>query len=175
MTKAETSPRIQVEPLQLESLREHIATRPNSLYAVMDACDEPRVPEKVEELADRAVSLYRGQAEQDFWAIAPYLSIVDESLLEWLLAELWDEPWGIFAISHVDLEAVRKQFRRFLMVLDPDGNEMYFRFYDPRLLPTFLESCTQEELDQFFGPIEQFVMADTDGQLQTYSRIQPES
>ncbi|MDA1015137.1 MAG: DUF4123 domain-containing protein [Planctomycetota bacterium] len=170
MPTTDTSPLILATPLPLESLRDRIAERPGTVYAVLDACDEPRVPEKVEELGDQSISLYRGQAEQDFSAIAPYLAIVDEPLLSWLIAELWDNPWGIFAITDASFPDVRKHFRRFLMVLDPDGNEMYFRFYDPRLLPTFLETCTQEELDEFFGPIDDFVMLDDDGELQTYSR-----
>ena len=139
----------------LQELEELARREPGTLFAVLDACDEPRVPEKVKELGDeRAVSLYRGWAEEDYWAIAPYLVQVDEVMLQWIVENLWDTPWGIFAVAQTDLAKLRTHFRRFLKVLDPDGKELYFRFYDPRVLPEFLATCSLEEIGRFFGPIE---------------------
>jgi hypothetical protein len=37
-----------------------------------------------------------------------------------------------------------------------DGEELYFRFYDPRILRIFLPECTAEEAVEFFGPIQAF-------------------
>lgn len=155
MALTETSP-VTLTETSLDELRERIANEPGSVYAILDACDEPRVPQKINELGDRAVSLYRGWAEEQYWAIAPYLVVVDSDLLDWIVENLWDDPWGIFIFAQSDLTALRKHFRRFLFVKHPDGRQMYFRFYDPRVLPTFLESCTTEEAQQFLGPIQCF-------------------
>ncbi len=133
--------------------------RPQHLFAVVDACDEPLVPPKVRELGtERAVSLYRGSAEVDYWAIAPYLVRVDAALLEWIATHLWEKPWGFFALADVQLSELRKHFRRFLTVLDPDGERVYFRFYDPRVLPVFLASAGPAERRQFVGPVEKFLL-----------------
>ena len=141
--------------VSLNDLREIAVSR--RLYAVLDACDAPEVPAKCAGLGEeRAVSLYRGSAEEMYWAIAPYLAIVDEVLLDWIVAELWEEPWGIFAVSDTDLETLQRHFRRFLVVQSPDGEQWYFRYYDPRVLPTFLGACTQTEIDEIFGPVEAF-------------------
>ena len=76
-----------------------------ALYAVLDACDEPRIPAKVREIGPhRALSLYRGSAEADLAAIAPYVAIVDSALLEWIAANLWTTPWGIFAVADTGLD-----------------------------------------------------------------------
>jgi len=151
------SPPVVATECALDDLREQVHRESGAFYAVLDACDEPRVPEKVNELGpSRAVSLYRGSAEQDCWAIAPYLVQVDESLLEWLIENLWSAAWGIFLVAATEMPDVRKHLRRFLMVLDPSGKPVYFRFYDPRVLPTFLTSCTDAEVQDFFGPIERF-------------------
>ncbi|HJP56174.1 MAG TPA: DUF4123 domain-containing protein [Gemmatimonadales bacterium] len=124
------------------------------LYAILDACDEPRVPRKVRELGPaRAVSLYRGPAEEDLAAIAPYLVQVGSDELDWIAASLWSSPWGIFALSDAGLEPLRSHFRKFLLVDAPDGDRWYFRFYDPRVLERFLPTCSAPQLAEFFGPV----------------------
>lgn len=137
-----------------EGLRERLHEKPDVLFAILDACDEPRVLAKVSELGSaRAVSLYRGWAEQDYRDIAPYLVQVDEALLNWIGKTLWDDPWGVFAVAKTGLHELRRHFRRFLLVQDPEGKQMYFRFYDPRVLTTFLDNCDAGEAEQFFGPV----------------------
>jgi hypothetical protein len=127
------------------------------LWALLDACDAPAVPEKVGDLGEeRAVSLYRGGAEEDWWAIAPYLARADGSLIDWIAETLEAESWGVFVVADADLEGLRRHFRRFLIVEDPDGEEMYFRFYDPRVLAKFLPTCSSFELREIFGPVEAF-------------------
>lgn len=137
-------------------LTEHIQGGTDYLYAILDACNEARVPPKIVELGERAVSLYRGRAERDYSEFAPYLVRVDESLLDWIIKTLSAEPWGLFAVADVELAIVRNHFRRFLTVEGPHGKRMLFRFYDPRVLPTFLQSCTDEEARSFFGVIKAF-------------------
>jgi hypothetical protein len=160
----------------LDDLREQIRREPGTLYAILDACDEPRVPKKTSELGpQRAVSLYRGSAEEDYWAFAPYLVQADEPLLVWIIENLWRDPWGIVAVAPVDLAALRTHFRRFLTVLDPEGRNSYFRYYDPRVLPTFLENCTREELQQFFGPIRAFYVTASGGGLVRFQPSQTEA
>ena len=58
---------------------------------------------------------------------------------------------GNFVVSYANLKEIRKNLRRFLIVEGPNAEPMYFRFYDPRILPIFLSSCTKEELGDFFG------------------------
>jgi hypothetical protein len=121
------------------------------------------VPPKVSEIGpERAVSLYRGQAEHEQWAVAPYLAKVDESLLDWIVKTLWKKPWGIFAVAECDLKTLRRHFRRFLTVEEPDGDTMYFRYYDPRILEIFLPTCTRDEMKTFFGPLKGYAIGDPD-------------
>jgi hypothetical protein len=49
---------------------------------------------------------------------------------------------------------------------------MYFRFYDPRVLRSFLPTCTEPECAEFFGPIGRFVMeAEQPGALWSFTRV----
>ena len=134
-----------------------------ALYAVLDACDEPRVPPLVRELGPAlAVSLYRGAAGADLAAIAPYLVQVTPRVLRWIGETIWTDPWGIFAVSDAPLEELRTHFRKFLLVEAPDGDEWYFRFYDPRVLAKFLPTCDATQLVAFFGPVTRFAWTDLD-------------
>jgi hypothetical protein len=140
------------------------AAESGRLYAILDACDEPRVLQRVRELGnDRAVSLYRGWAERDYTAIAPYLARIDRATLDWIIANLWKDPWGILLVSGSDLSSLRTHLRRYLLVTRPDGQQVYFRFYDPRVLPVFLLSADPREAAQFFGPISEFWVTGEDG------------
>jgi hypothetical protein len=126
----------------------------DGLYAIIDACIVPLVPKKVLELGEqRATSLYRETAEQEFWEIAPYLLKVDGPLLRWMLPKTEAEGWGIFVASKESLETLRLHFRHFLRVQEPQGAIWLFRFYDPRVLKPFLASCSPNELRTFFGPV----------------------
>ncbi len=40
----------------------------------------------------------------------------------------------------------------------PDGMELFSRFYDPRFFRAFLENCTAEEAEKFFGPVTSYFM-----------------
>lgn len=126
------------------------------LYALLDACDEPSVPVRCDEMESRAVSLYRGDAQTSYRNIAPYLAQISIHEFDWLLSKLWPSPWGYFVIARSDLATLRTHFRRYLTVKLPDGKKVLFRFYDPRVLKTFLASSQPQEIRDFFGPARAF-------------------
>jgi hypothetical protein len=165
---ATSNPLLQTRTASLEELRELAAA--GRLYAVVDACDTPAVPEKARELGEaRAVSLYRGTADEQYWAFAPYLFAVDGDVLDWIVADLWTEPWGIFAVADGDIEAVRRHFRRFLLVQAPNGEQWYFRFYDPRVIAGFLPSFSREQLSILYGVVSAYGTAGAGGDLKLWS------
>jgi len=154
---------ILTKEMTLDRLYEMVERKPGILHAILDACDEPRVPAKAAELGSgRAVSLYAGLFEEDYWAMAPYLVEVDAPVLRWIVSELWTTPWGVLAIGPADLNTLRKHLRRFVIIRDPGGKEWYFRFYDPRVLPMYLRSCQRSERTEFFGPVEAFLVNEQD-------------
>jgi hypothetical protein len=128
-----------------------------TLYAVLDACDAPAVPEKARELGEAAARcLFQGEAEENFWAISPYLFHLDLETLGWLQSTLSADPWGIFVIAECGQEALWKHFRRFTYVQLPDEEQVYFRYYDPQVLSKFLNASHRSEVRDLFGPVEAF-------------------
>ncbi|HET6229876.1 MAG TPA: DUF4123 domain-containing protein [Longimicrobiaceae bacterium] len=143
------------------------------LFAVLDACDADWVPQFVDGMGEaHAVSLYRGEPEELYWAIAPYLVLLDQAGLAWITKHaLDDEAWGMFIVADISFVDLRRHLRGFLRVLAPGGETLYFRFYDPRVLPAFLASCTRDEITRFYGPINDFVITDASaGNFQQLSR-----
>jgi len=132
-----------------------VLARKGSLRAVLEAVDAPDVPTKADRLGpEKAVSLFKGMPEEKNWALAPYLVEVDEELLGWIREKLWSgDSWGILLESARPVEDLRQHFRKWVVVEDPNGDEMYFRFYDALVLRTFLESANHEEAEGFFGPV----------------------
>jgi hypothetical protein len=125
----------------------------SELLAILDACSSPLVLQVVEGLgSDRAVSLFRGSAEDDLRSVAPHLVAIDRATLARMTARLWPLPWGIFARGGVSLDEARTHFRRFLHVPGPGGETWYFRYYDPRVLRRYLPTCDADQLRQLLGP-----------------------
>jgi len=146
---------IQEIPLpQLRKLAEE-----GCLYAILDACDQPLIPPKMQDLGEtKALSLFKGSAQEDYWAIAPYLARVDVLLLRWLYEHLWEQSWGIFVLSKANLEELHQHFRKYLVVKLPEGKNWFFRFYDPNILAMFLPTCGQQQLTSFCGPVRAFAV-----------------
>ncbi|MCF2518577.1 DUF4123 domain-containing protein [Dyadobacter sp. CY351] len=128
---------------------------------------------RMEDAMDRArehnplhASLYRNREGQDeiLPSVAPFLFTYPHTanFEEFVMTEGWGKSWGLWAESSANFEDLYKHFRRFLMVQTEEGQELYFRFYDPRVLRIFLPTCDQDQLEEFFGPVSQFIMEDED-------------
>jgi hypothetical protein len=98
--------------------------------------------------------------------VAPYLVHlqINTDFTAWVTGEGWGKHWGIFALSSADLRSLRQHFRGFLTVYDPNTRPMLFRYYDPRVLRTYLPTCNKEELEAIFGPVHSFLMEDEAGE-----------
>ncbi len=134
-----------------------------SVFAVLDACGAPSVrPRLAAQPAGSWVSLYRDTAEEGLDGIAPYLAKADPDLVRWIAETAWATPWGVFLIAAKPLDELRLHLRRFLSVRAPDGDQWYFRFYDPRVLLRFFEVATDAQAESLLGPVTAFAVTDPD-------------
>ncbi|MBK9535773.1 MAG: DUF4123 domain-containing protein [Flavobacteriales bacterium] len=113
--------------------------------------------------------LYIGDSETVLGHVAPWLFDASHSpgFKRWVGEEAPGKNWGIIVQSHATLEELHHHFRQFLMVTTEEGKELYFRFYDPRVLRVFLPTCDAEQLQEFFGIdlVDAFVMEDEAGNM----------
>ncbi len=110
-------------------------------------------------------SLYRGGSEPPA-GIAPYIFQFAHAtpFSIWYLKKGWGDAWGLLIKSSWPLQELHKHFRKFLKVTTESQQELYFRFYDPRVLRVFLPTCDATQIREFFGNniIDYFICEDED-------------
>jgi hypothetical protein len=157
---------MQDELTELRNWLLSLETTSQGLFVALDAAQESRIPAELKNRGVEFASLYRGEPEEVLNEVAPYLVKVDRNLefMNWLLDSGWGKSWGMFLLSSDNLEDLRRHLRHFLLVRDPGGRELYFRFYDPRVLQVYLPTCTAFEAKRFFGPVTTYLMEADSGQ-----------
>ena len=139
-------------------------------YAIVDgaACEE--LLQQLDEHQPEYCCLYSGELEPDVEACAPHLVALfpEHPFTKWLLSELLGKPWGVFVRSPANLRQLRKHFRSFLMVKNEKGENLYFRYYDPRVIRIFLPTCDHEQFQKFFGPVSTYIAEAEQGGFVSY-------
>jgi hypothetical protein len=130
------------------------------VFAVLDGASAPDLVKKLYEHEPEYCCLYRGVLPPDMASVAPYIVRLEpgHKFAEWILGEGWGVHWGIFLHTQATLRMLRDHFREFHSVELPDQRAVLFRYYDPRVLRTFLPVCNAAELATFFGPVQSFLM-----------------
>ncbi|SEG46512.1 Inner membrane component of T3SS domain-containing protein [Bryocella elongata] len=125
------------------------------LYCLLDAGASEVIPALLALAPENHESLYDGEAAETMAQWAPYLVELppDGPLLDVLVRQGWGKGWASYFTSAAPFEELRQHFRRFLLAQLEGGNEISFRFYDPRVLREFLPSTSAQELRIFFGAV----------------------
>lgn len=138
------------------------------LYGVLDASRDKRIAELLHESVDPYRSLYDGVQGDALAEVAPYLVrfAPGSGLLSRVVHEGWGKRWGVFFQCDLVFDETRRHLRRFLMVEDDEtGERMYFRFYDPGVLRSFLPTCTPRQEAQLYGAIQRFLLEAEDASV----------
>jgi len=147
----------------LERVRQTLfASEHHSVYAILDGASVTGLRTKLHFAREEWACLYRGDLEPDMAEVAPYLVKLrpQSEFTDWILEEGWGKHWGVFVVTPVGLEALRRHLRGFLRVKDPAGKVLYFRYYDPRVLRVYLPTCNRTEIKAVYGPILRFIAED---------------
>jgi hypothetical protein len=110
-------------------------------------------------------SLIKSKSEDELESVAPYLFSMNKSTIDfsnWFFGVGWNKNWGVLVFSNASFEDVYNHFCKYLIVTNDDKQEVYFRFYDPRVLRIILLSFDTKQLTSFFGPLSAFVVEDED-------------
>jgi Domain of unknown function (DUF4123)/Inner membrane component of T3SS, cytoplasmic domain len=136
------------------------ATLPAPLYCLLDAARDKTIPSLLALANEQKQCLYDGQSATDLANWAPYLVKlpVDSPFTKAMLDLGWGKGWASYFTSTAPFEEIRHHFRKFLMIQMQGGEEVYFRFYDPRVLREFLPTSTPEEASIFCGPVQQWLI-----------------
>ena len=136
-------------------------------YAILDGASIPTLQDRFYDDEPDYRCLFTGNLLPDVLSVAPYVVKLeeDDKFTDWVLEKSWGNHWGVFAISPVDTRDMWNFLRTLLKVEDSDGNTLLFRFYDPRVMRTFLPTCDIDQLQLMFGPIENYFLEGEDTEL----------
>lgn len=114
-----------------------------------------------------SVSLFENTPEAVFTNLAPYLCLIhnkDFSLPERdivYLQEMEQRKNGVVWLwSEMTLLDLQKHLQTYLNGKLKSGREVLFRFYDPRVMPIFLNMLHKEQANQFWGKVNQCMLWD---------------
>lgn len=133
---------------------------PPEVSVLLDAARDPGLPSLIRRSRLDHRCLLRGRLPPVLADVAPYLVSLSprSAFTKAVLDQGWGESWGVFLRSQAILPELARHFRELLLVQDELGRELFFRFYDPRVLRPYLPTCTPAELRTFFGPVDAFAL-----------------
>ncbi len=155
--------RLSSESLAAAAFNRAIAPRA-PLYALLDAARESSGVDQAQQAMLKCESLFAGDMGQMLKDVAPHLiEFPHRSAFRAWWFEQWGKSVGVLLEAPVGLSEVRRHLRTLTVVRDAAKSRYFFRFYDPRVLRTFLPVATADELRQFFGPITAFYCEEEGG------------
>lgn len=133
-------------------------------YLILDAARMQSAIGKAKQLQGNFYSLFSAETEEKLADVAPYIFAYhpNSDFADWFMEEGWGKGWGIMVRSGCTVDELRAHCRKFLIKENEIGQEMYFRYYDPRVLSIFLPNCSTDQLKDFFGPIDYIMIEDID-------------
>lgn len=134
------------------------------VFSIIDAARSRSISPMVKSSGLRYQSLYNGEAAEELGPFGPYLVEMpaDAASLERWVEYGWGKSFSIYLSSRHSFDELRRHLRRLLIVELVNGRRVYFRYYDPRVLRTFLTNCTYDEWVYTFGPITAFLIETED-------------
>ena len=141
------------------------ATSAKKLFGIVDGarCVELAYEAQIQ-FGAKMYSLFAPEVQAPLWNVAPYLVTIDSAsgyLHNW--ARRWGENAGVLVLTDADDEPLYQHLREIFVVRDDQKQEFFFRYYDPRVLRTFVPTCTPAQLREFFGPLQTILAESEDG------------
>ncbi|PTL79435.1 DUF4123 domain-containing protein [Vitiosangium sp. GDMCC 1.1324] len=135
------------------------------VYVLLDSARDESIIPTLQDTDLEVDCLFSGVMPAELSRAAPYLVRLRRSspFTPWLAEHSWSKSWGVYLQATGDREAVRKHLQSLLLVRTEQGKELFFRYYDPRVLRVYLPTCTAQEVQQMFGPVRSFFAEGEDG------------
>jgi hypothetical protein len=132
------------------------------VYAILDGARDQEIERIVRQGTLKSACLYEGKLTFKMAQAAPYLIRLEKDHPQTIdiLKKGWGNNWGIFAITYQGATHIniRHNCRKIARVKGPNGKNLVFRYYDPRVLRTYITQCDINEAEKVFGPISEFIV-----------------
>ncbi len=133
-----------------------------TLYAIIDGALDHEVDQNLEIYAPDYRVLYPEGYSKAAGYAQPFLVNLESSkeFKEWFLEKGYGNSRGMFVLSTYSIDTLQQNIQTFAIGHMKEGNkETFFRFYDPKIFPSFLRMLAANQLAQLFGG-ENFYMCE---------------
>ncbi|WP_157822395.1 DUF4123 domain-containing protein [Psychromonas sp. Urea-02u-13] len=167
----------EVSELQQQLWQKNEQGKTPTVYAILGGARDKQIERIIRQGELKSSCLIDGKLTYQMSIAAPYIVRLEfnhPQTIE-ILKKGWGNNWGIFAITYspATLINVRQNCRKIAMVKSPEGKNLYFRYYDPRVLRIYLSACDTSEANKVFGPITDFILEGQDnGVIHRYRRTE---
>ncbi len=142
-----------------------------SLYAIIDAAKITELTTQLLIYEPEYQILFEGEDAMLLEEVAPYLVKLEKDTVfnQWVFDEVYANDGAIFLKSRYDTDTLSQHFKRFTKVsrevINPKNNkrmlqEGFLAFYDPRVLPEWLESVENDVKKSFVSMSEKIYYED---------------
>lgn len=138
-----------------KALRKAYTVREESLLICLDGARVQNLAIMLREMKIEHLPLFRESPQENIIHVTPFIARFSPSdvFLHWMTLHPVVLESALFCTSTATLQDTFHHVRRFLLTKDDTGRQVYFRFWDPRVIEPFLKGATPEERRWFCGPI----------------------
>ena len=155
MATADVPAEVAPSALRRQALHKVMRTSSGALYGIVDTAIDDRLYDILQAEPDlsEVTCLYDGAPAIRYARYAPYLLKLHDGspLLQRWLHEGWTQHWGIFLSSEARSKELKRHLKKFMQATDQQNRAVWVRFYDPRVLPNWLQGLHPGHLADWFG------------------------
>ena len=155
MATADVPAEVAPSALRRQALHKVMRTSSGALYGIVDTAIDDRLYDILQAEPDlsEVTCLYDGAPAIRYARYAPYLLKLHDGspLLQRWLHEGWTQHWGIFLSSEARSKELKRHLKKFMQATDHQNRAVCVRFYDPRVLPNWLQGLHPGHLADWFG------------------------
>ena len=155
MATADVPAEVAPSALRRQALHKVMRTSSGALYGIVDTAIDDRLYDILQAEPDlsEVTCLYDGAPAIRYARYAPYLLKLHDGspLLQRWLHEGWTQHWGIFLSSEARSKELKRHLKKFMQATNHQNRAVWVRFYDPRVLPNWLQGLHPGHLADWFG------------------------
>ena len=150
----ESFTRLVLEKEILYALDKTNAIQHYRLYVIADGALDKEIDMNLEIYQPEYRTLYPEAYSKEAEYAQPFLIDLESSteFKEWFLEKGYGNSRGVYVLSTQDIDALANNIKDFTVGHMKEGNkETFFRFYDPKIFPTFLRILCANQVTQIFA------------------------
>jgi hypothetical protein len=145
-------------------MRDLISQHPNLTWLVILNATSDANPERYfyQHQGHDAQGIWLGTPYAEWREVMPLIAPInaDHPFLDWVEEQAAND-WGMVVGSPTDIETVRQHFRSLTHVWMPNGQHVFFRFFDPRFGIEVATLCDAKQRTQLMGPTQIWLTNDS--------------